>query len=90
MGSKALRTQSDKITRLAWFLFTIWFCSNLLSQVAYIAVYGLPYDGLSMLAALGPIYYAAIIIELAMWVFIGGFLGKKVINKVSANNSPVI
>ncbi len=90
MGKKELHTQSDRMTKFAWIIFTIWFCSNLLSQVAYIAAYGLPYDGITMLASLGPIYYVAIIIELAMWIFIGGFLGKKLIYKLNLSSTPTI
>jgi hypothetical protein len=89
MGNNKAYTKSDKLTKFAWILFTIWFCSNLLSQVAYIAVYGLPYDGLPMLVSLGPIYYLAIIVEISMWVFIGGFFGKKIIRKENVINSTI-
>jgi len=50
----------------------------------------LPYDGITMLASLGPIYYVAIIVELAMWIFIGGFLGKKLIYKLNLSSTPTI
>jgi hypothetical protein len=80
MGKLYLDAKTNHMTKIAWFFFIVWFCSNLLSQAAYIAVYGLPYDGISMLQSLGPIYYVAISIEVMMWLFVGGFVGKKVLN----------
>jgi len=76
--------RSKKWTNFGWFVFIVWFCSNLLSQLAYIIAYGLPYDGISMLKSLGPVYYIAIFIEIAMWLFLGGFIGKKVLKKLDS------
>ena len=74
----------SQITNLTWFIFIVLFCSNLLSQLAYIIAYGLPYDGISMLKSLGPIYYVAVIFEVLMWLFIGGIIGKKALDKISS------
>ena len=81
MGSVNELGESKKLMNFGWFVFIVWFCSNLLSQLAYIIAYGLPYDGISMLQSLGPVYYIAIVIEVAMWIFLGGFIGKKVLSK---------
>ena len=83
MGRDEDSGKSKKLTNFGWFVFIVWFCSNLLSQLAYIIAYGLPYDGISMLQSLGPIYYVAILIEVMMWLFVGGFVGKKVLNKIN-------
>ena len=83
MGGDESSDKSKKLTNFGWFVFIVWFCSNLLSQLAYIIAYGLPYDGISMLQSLGPIYYVAILIEVMMWLFVGGFVGKKVLNKIN-------
>ena len=83
MGRDENSGKSKKLTNFGWFVFIVWFCSNLLSQLAYIIAYGLPYDGISMLQSLGPIYYVAILIEVMMWLFVGGFVGKKVLNKIN-------
>ena len=83
MGGDESSGKSKKLTNFGWFVFIVWFCSNLLSQLAYIIAYGLPYDGISMLQSLGPIYYVAILIEVMMWLFVGGFVGKKVLNKIN-------
>ena len=51
-----------------WFAVLVWFSSSLLSQSAYMAVHGLPYDAVSMLKSLGPVYYIVVLLELGMWV----------------------
>jgi len=56
---------------ILWFAVLVWFSSSLLSQSAYMAIHGLPYDAVSMLKSLGPFYYLIIALELAMW---GGLL----------------
>ena len=85
MGDTTDGGKINQITNLTWFIFIVWFCSNLLSQLAYIIAYGLPYDGISMLKSLGPIYYVAVIFEVLMWLFIGGIIGKKAFDKISSN-----
>lgn len=84
MGDVTDSGKISQITNLTWFIFIVWFCSNLLSQLAYIIAYGLPYDGISMLKSLGPIYYVAVIFEVLMWLFIGGIIGKKALDKISS------
>ena len=83
MGRDEEDSKSKNLTNFGWFVFIVWFCSNLLSQLAYIIAYGLPYDGISMLQSLGPVYYVAIFIEIVMWLFLGGIVGKKVLNKIN-------
>jgi len=62
---------------LLWFAVMIWFCSSLLSQSAFIAINGLPYDAITMLKSLGPIYYLIIVLELMLWAGILGIGGYK-------------
>ena len=69
MGDTTDGGKINQITNLTWFIFIVWFCSNLLSQLAYIIAYGLPYDGISMLKSLGPIYYVAVIFEVLNILF---------------------
>lgn len=66
-------------SNLLMFTLAIWFCANLLSQSAFIAVNGLPYDALEMLKSLGPIYYVIFVAELLLWIFAGGWIVKKFI-----------
>ena len=87
MGEAIESGKIKYVSNLVWFVFIIWFCSNLLSQLAYIFAYGLPYDGISMLKTLGRFYYLAIIFEVLMWLFVGGIVGKKAFDKIS---NPVV
>ena len=56
---------------ILWFAVLVWFSSSLLSQSAYIAIHGLPYDAVSMLESLGPFYYLVLLLEIIIW---GGLL----------------
>jgi hypothetical protein len=73
---------------ILWFAVVIWFSSSLLSQSAYMAIHGLPYDAVTMLESLGPLYYAVVFLELAMW---GGllFLGWAKLSKSRQTESSV-
>ena len=53
---------------ILWFAVLIWFSSSLLSQSAYMATHGLPYDAVSMLKSLGPVYYLVLLVEITLWV----------------------
>ena len=53
---------------ILWFAVLIWFSSSLLSQSAYMATHGLPYDAVSMLKSLGPVYYLIVLMEITLWV----------------------
>ena len=53
---------------ILWFAVLIWFSSSLLSQSAYMATHGLPYDAVSMLKSLGPVYYLVVLMEIMLWV----------------------
>lgn len=57
-----------------WLAVVIWFSSSLLSQAAYLAFYGVPYDAIALLKELGPLYYAVLIVEIMMWLGIGSAL----------------
>ena len=64
-------TDDWPLGNILWFAVVIWFSSSLLSQSAYMAINGLPYDAVALLETLGPWYYAVVVLELAMW---GGLL----------------
>ena len=55
-----------------WMFVTMWFSASLLSQSVYLARYGLPYDAVTLLKSLGPLYYAMVLIETSIWIFIIG------------------
>lgn len=64
-------------SNLLMFTLAIWFSANLLSQSVFIAINGLPYDAVSMLKSLGPIYYFILIGELLLWIVAGGWVVRK-------------
>lgn len=66
---------------LLWFAVVVWFSSSLLSQSAFMAVHGLPYDAVAMLKSLGPVYYLVVILELLMWAAIIVWGGHKIAAK---------
>lgn len=70
---KHLREAPDDwpMGNILWFAVLVWFSLSLLSQSAYMAIHGLPYDAVSMLESLGPVYYLVVVLELVMW---GGLL----------------
>ena len=70
---KHLREAPDDwpMGNILWFAVLVWFSSSLLSQSAYMAIHGLPYDAVSMLESLGPVYYLVVVLEFVMW---GGLL----------------
>lgn len=76
------RAQKDwPMSTILWFAVVIWFSSSLLSQSAYLAIYGLPYDAVTMLKSLGPVYYVIIALELAMWIGLLTWGGRRFIRR---------
>ena len=83
---KAIETREEwKSGTILWFAVVIWFSSSLLSQAAYMALYGVPYDAVTLLKQFGPLYYAVLIIELSMWVGLGAVVFMKFSRKVVPN-----
>ena len=83
-----MENKGKRISHYMLFALAIWFCANLLSQSAFMAIYGIPYDAITLLKSLGPIYYAIMLAELLLWVFAGGWLIKWFTAKLSANPKP--
>lgn len=76
-----------RISPLMIVILAIWFTANLISQLLFISHYGNPYDGISMLASLGPIYYAIIIAELILWAWLAVFFIIKLLNLLKKEQS---
>ena len=90
MGKTAKPREEWKSGTLFWFAVVVWFSSSLLSQVAYMAFYGVPYDAVALLKEFGPLYYAILIIELLVWAGIGSAMFMKVARKfVPKFQSPI-
>lgn len=67
MGKTFEPREEWKLGTIFWFAVVVWFSSSLLSQAAYMAFYGVPYDAVSLLKELGPLYYVVLIFELLIW-----------------------
>ena len=85
MGKAIEAREEWKSGTILWFAVVIWFSSSLLSQAAYMALYGVPYDAVTLLKQFGPLYYAVLIIELSMWIGIGAIVFMKFSRKVAPN-----
>tara|TARA_B110000467_G_C18070809_1_gene341235 strand:+ start:102 stop:383 length:282 start_codon:yes stop_codon:yes gene_type:complete len=82
MGKVSETQQEWKRGNLFCLAVVVWLCSSLLSQAAYIAFYGVPYDAVALLKELGPVYYAVLIFELLMWMGIGSVVFMRFAKKV--------
>ena len=85
MGKAIEAREEWKSGTILWFAVVIWFSSSLLSQAAYMALYGVPYDAVTLLKQFGPLYYAVLIIELSMWIGLGAVVFMKFSRKVAPN-----
>jgi hypothetical protein len=85
MGKTIEAREEWKSGTILWFAVVIWFSSSLLSQAAYMALYGVPYDAVTLLKQFGPLYYAVLIIELSMWIGVGAIVFMKFSRKVAPN-----
>ena len=70
------------ISVMSWYAVLIWFGASLFSQVAYLAIYGSPYDTNMLLDAAGPFAWLLIGIEIIVWTIMAAFVGKKVSNRI--------
>ena len=69
-----------------WYAVVVWFSSSLLSQSLYMALYGVPYDAVTLLKQFGPAYYFVFAIELFIWFGIGSVVVMKAVRKLSGSS----
>ena len=69
------------MSAMLWYATFIWFASNLFSQSLYMAFNGVPYDALTLLQDLGPLYYIVVVIEVVVWISLGVLLVKKAVQR---------
>lgn len=82
MGMEKAEKEDWKLGTIFWFAVVVWFSSSLLSQAAYMAFYGVPYDAVVLLKQFGPIYYAVMIVELFIWAGLASLFVMKVARKI--------
>jgi hypothetical protein len=81
MGKPTTPAEDWPLGTLLWFAVVVWFSSSLLSQSAFMAIHGLPYDAVAMLKTLGPVYYVVVVLELGMWLAVLGYGGHRWMNR---------
>jgi len=62
-----------------------WAAANLFAQAVYMGFNGVPFDGIAMIDSLGSWYYVLIFIEIAVWMYVAVYFGKRLLTKF---NSP--
>ena len=60
-----------------------WSAANLFAQAIYIGFNGVPFDGFAMIDSLGNWYYALVIIEVIVWVYVVMYFGKRLHSKIN-------
>ena len=60
-----------------------WSAANLFAQAVYIGFNGVPFDGFAMIESLGNWYYAVLIVEIAVWMYVAVYFAKRIISKVN-------
>ena len=70
------------VSVMSWYAVLIWFGASLFSQVAYLAIYGSPYDANMLLDTAGPFAWLLIGIEIVVWAIMAVFIGKKMSNRI--------
>jgi hypothetical protein len=75
------KATSTTLSTVLWYAIFIWFASSLFSQSFYMALNGEPYDAITMLKELGPVYYIVVVVELAVWISLSSLLVRKVVQK---------
>ena len=65
-----------------------WSAANLFAQAVYIGFNGVPFNGLAMIDSLGDWYYAIVLVEIAVWMYVAMYFGKRMMSKL--NSQPQI
>tara|TARA_B110000444_G_scaffold259679_1_gene304218 strand:- start:40843 stop:41124 length:282 start_codon:yes stop_codon:yes gene_type:complete len=86
MGNEFEEKDDWKLGTICWFAVVVWFSSSLLSQAAYMAFYGVPYDAVTLLKQFGPLYYAVMIVELFIWISLGTLIFLRFARKVTPDS----
>tara|TARA_B100001996_G_scaffold371010_1_gene345923 strand:- start:336 stop:593 length:258 start_codon:yes stop_codon:yes gene_type:complete len=60
-----------------------WSAANLFAQAIYMGFNGVPFDGFAMIDSLGNWYYALVIIEVIVWVYVAMYFGKRLHSKIN-------
>ena len=60
-----------------------WSAANLFAQAIYMGFNGVPFDGIAMIDSLGSWYYLLVIVEVAVWMYVAVYFGKRFLSKMN-------
>ena len=60
-----------------------WSAANLFAQAIYMGINGVPFDGIAMIDSLGNWYYLLVIVEVAVWMYVALYFGKRFLLKMN-------
>ncbi|MEC7167574.1 MAG: hypothetical protein VXY42_03920 [Candidatus Thermoplasmatota archaeon] len=69
--------------KIFFWMVMSWSAANLFAQAIYIGFNGVPFDGIAMVNSLGNWYYAVLAIEVAVWVYVAMFFGKRLLSRIN-------
>lgn len=69
--------------KIFFWMVISWSAANLFAQAIYIGFNGVPFDGIAMVNSLGNWYYAVLAIEVAVWVYVAMFFGKRLLSRIN-------
>ena len=76
----------EQITvKVFFWMILSWSASNLFAQALYMGLNGVPFDAFAMIDSLGNWYYAVVIAEVAVWMYVAFYFAKRLVSKI---NSP--
>tara|TARA_A100001234_G_C12275906_1_gene238964 strand:+ start:136 stop:393 length:258 start_codon:yes stop_codon:yes gene_type:complete len=69
--------------KIFFWMVMSWSAANLFAQAIYIGFNGVPFDGIAMVNSLGNWYYAVLAVEVAVWVYVAMFFGKRLLSRIN-------
>ena len=69
--------------KIFFWMVMSWSAANLFAQAIYIGFNGVPFDGIAMVNSLGNWYYAVLAIEVAVWVYVAMYFGKRLLSRIN-------
>ena len=86
---KASFREDWSLSTISWYAVFVWFGASLFSQVAYMAINGVPYDANLLITAAGPFAWVLIGLEVLVWLVITIFITGKVTNRLNVKGHQI-
>ena len=69
--------------KIFFWMILSWSAANLFAQALYMGFHGVPFDVFAMIDSLGTWYYAVVIAEVAVWMYVAFYFGKRLVSKIN-------